>query len=645
MQFRDDDHFHDQHGKLDVSDIRGAQPFRYDQFNIQKGMDYYSDVPGTKPQRLHPVEVHRPQFNMEVKDIEGAQPRGKGFYTDRHINPLEPNYLLPSFKVAPPTPLPPARDNINVSDIDGTAPSHLYQGRTRNLALDTSDIAGTRTKVPLHGPDFDDRSRAKMDVRDITNEGIFKTTRVTDPLSPRYAYGRPDAIPSLNHVGAGGAFDSDLVSREHGAFVVGEISGNKSKSLDYFNNKEKSLSLKTKDILGCQVGWRGREVGRRAHNVNDSNDVCDRRDLHAVPNPTQDVPGAQPKLAAFSNRHTSPLNPQYTMLDHMGPKSMEAEKTRPKCCWWPGANGNVASTWRKEGGSVDAIPKWWPKPSTADETRARDFHSQYVEAFCGRPQPRAYATSVQNASTVRLGTAPPRSGSARPATGASRPATGGDDARPETGASRPGTNASRPGTNASRPATGAELRPATGPGAPGPVRPGTNASRPGTNGQNSVMRDANARPVTSKDLAATAMKPPHSPAVHGDPSAKENIAAGAAPEPTVHALSRSRSGSVGSRVSHKSQVSIKPPTGHNARYSPAYHTNTDAGARPPTGLMLPRLASGGSAGRPVSIQAISNRSRPSTGAGASSRVAREAQRLTAADVSAVKSVPDVLTVS
>lgn len=64
-----------------------------------------------------------------LEDIEGAKPRPKTFKTTRKVNPLVPEYKLPSYKVVPPPEPKFLRDNIDNSDIDGAhiKPLHKWE--------------------------------------------------------------------------------------------------------------------------------------------------------------------------------------------------------------------------------------------------------------------------------------------------------------------------------------------------------------------------------------------------------------------------------------------------------------------------------------------------------------------------------------
>ena len=57
----------------------------------------------------------KPNFSLNVRDIEKAYPNKPNPVSQRHVNPLNPVYKLPSFKMPPP-PTPPKfiRDSIRL---------------------------------------------------------------------------------------------------------------------------------------------------------------------------------------------------------------------------------------------------------------------------------------------------------------------------------------------------------------------------------------------------------------------------------------------------------------------------------------------------------------------------------------------------
>ena len=102
----------------DITDIEGARP------TIRKERNYISK-------------------SLIVDDIDGAKARFKDRFlqTQRHINPLVPEYQLPSSYVAPSEPPPFKRDGLMIDDIEGTRTRQkkIYPGRN---PLQVDDIDG-----------------------------------------------------------------------------------------------------------------------------------------------------------------------------------------------------------------------------------------------------------------------------------------------------------------------------------------------------------------------------------------------------------------------------------------------------------------------------------------------------------------------
>lgn len=85
--------------------------------------------------RLH-KDTNKPDRQLYHDDIEGSNPRNKWlFRTTRCIDPLEPEYTLPSFTIAPPIAPKFTRDSHDVSDIEGTKSRPLYPGEQRQNHL------------------------------------------------------------------------------------------------------------------------------------------------------------------------------------------------------------------------------------------------------------------------------------------------------------------------------------------------------------------------------------------------------------------------------------------------------------------------------------------------------------------------------
>ena len=134
-----------------TDDIEGAAAATTEAYKIRKRFQNkpnlfpVDDIAGSQCQRLIPVSVRKPNDrNISNRDIEFsvADSHKKRFATNRVVNPLEPNYRLPTAKFSgkvrsnesvdageseactatyrPPTPPRFFRDTLKVDDIEGT---------------------------------------------------------------------------------------------------------------------------------------------------------------------------------------------------------------------------------------------------------------------------------------------------------------------------------------------------------------------------------------------------------------------------------------------------------------------------------------------------------------------------------------------
>ena len=173
-----------QNYSLRTDDIPGAQPRGPP---VQRHRDFYytNDIEGSSPQPSVDL-TKKPIDIMSVKDIQGASPaiQRSLHHSERHTNPLNPQYHLPSYQ-EPPVPVPKfIRDNINYDDVPGV---HSKTYKTDKPPIDimkTDDIAGAQPKHLIMRY-LGDRS---LNVKDINEDGIFKTRRETNPLNPDYYY-------------------------------------------------------------------------------------------------------------------------------------------------------------------------------------------------------------------------------------------------------------------------------------------------------------------------------------------------------------------------------------------------------------------------------------------------------------------------
>mmetsp|Transcript_22436 Transcript_22436/g.23112 ORF Transcript_22436/g.23112 Transcript_22436/m.23112 type:complete len:477 (+) Transcript_22436:78-1508(+) len=242
-----------------------------------------SDIDGARPKTTK--ERNYVSKSLFVDDIDGAKARFKDRFlqTKRHVNPLVPEYSLPSAQVAPSESQPFRRDNLMIDDIEGTRTSHrkIFPGRD---PLQIDDIDGTRPGwKPRHL-----RIRKEADPHDIfpvTENPIKKTiwrttTRETDPLNPSY--------------------------RIHNTtYATVEKSSPKKLPLYIPDNH----LLMTSDIEGAQAGY------LMEHNLSIPNSM---RTEFRNSNFLGDIEGAQAdtrKKTIQTKRCSNPLQPVYKSLD------------------------------------------------------------------------------------------------------------------------------------------------------------------------------------------------------------------------------------------------------------------------------------------------------------------------------------------
>jgi len=266
----------------DVSDIDGARPAN--KFcHARDKPDFTSnlDIFGSVPKILHRT-TNAPDNTLNVDDIDGARHHisDRMLTTNRHTNPLNPDYKLPTFNKPDPYMPKFIRDAHDVSDIDGAQPTLKKQWQPRETF--PNDIEGAQAnwrprhrRVRLEAPPIDN-----MYVEDIckrTHRYVDRTSRVTDVVDPVY--------------------------KVHGMIIADDPRFSKPKKLKSFIPDSKLLQ--TADIPGATVGW-----GRR-----------ERTEIRNLTS-TADIPGAQAdtiKHSIISTRNTNPLNPVYKSLDYGEP--------------------------------------------------------------------------------------------------------------------------------------------------------------------------------------------------------------------------------------------------------------------------------------------------------------------------------------
>ena len=141
------------------------------------------DIEASGPKKLH-QPLNKPYYNLREDDITGTKPAIIKFKTKREqSNPLNPVYKLPSFEPIEQIIPKFIRDSIDVHDIHGTKPRTFQQktlaGRESN---NVKDIEGARPKKDYQRKEI----ISPLDVRDINDFRMFKTTRLTNPSEPSY---------------------------------------------------------------------------------------------------------------------------------------------------------------------------------------------------------------------------------------------------------------------------------------------------------------------------------------------------------------------------------------------------------------------------------------------------------------------------
>jgi hypothetical protein len=172
---------------LRTADIEGAQ-FQQNPIKTRDHTLNITDIDGTRPSTSY--DVRRPPVDiLSVHDIEGAQPRIHHNlpHSNRHTNPLNPDYQLPVVEEAPPPELLFIYDGLNYDDIPGVHPKSYKTDKPPRDILKTNDIAGATPRSRIQG--LKSGFRDNLDVSDINNTNKFHTKRQTNPLTPIYEIG------------------------------------------------------------------------------------------------------------------------------------------------------------------------------------------------------------------------------------------------------------------------------------------------------------------------------------------------------------------------------------------------------------------------------------------------------------------------
>lgn len=126
-------------------------------------------------------------FVFLLDDIEGTRYtiRDRMLRTERHVDPLMPQYKLPGFVCAEPYQPKFIHDNIDYSDVKGSQP------RIRKLPapkdkLSVDDIEGARADFSYLTKWSKISTREVLKAADDASNMKFQTHRVSDVLDPAY---------------------------------------------------------------------------------------------------------------------------------------------------------------------------------------------------------------------------------------------------------------------------------------------------------------------------------------------------------------------------------------------------------------------------------------------------------------------------
>ena len=257
-------------------DIPGAVPRRYGLYSRKPEYNNTNlDIEGSSPAKLY-KKVNKPDFIYSNKDIEFSVPRGHHvFQNDRHLNPLNPEYKLPSF--SEPTieyNQKFIRDTLNISDIEGAQTKNYYKYKFHdniNVFNEKVDDEMIYNKIKNRkGKNYN-----YLDYRDVYAKKEFSNRHI-NPLDPVY---------TLNYLNGE-------------SYTYGEIDGNKPHA---FSEKD-GKGNKTDDIEYAQSDTKG--------NLRQFNIKYNRPLVYVA----EKVVGAQPgtkRVGIRSARMTNPLVPNY----------------------------------------------------------------------------------------------------------------------------------------------------------------------------------------------------------------------------------------------------------------------------------------------------------------------------------------------
>ncbi|EAY10891.1 hypothetical protein TVAG_012570 [Trichomonas vaginalis G3] len=173
-----------QNYSLRTDDIEGAKPSPLPKPH-KTDLYYPDDIPGTKS-KSNIVHDKPPTNLLKLDDIDGATPAIKRSlpHSQRHVNPVDPDYKLP--EPAMPDEPPPkfVYNGFDYGDVEGSHPKSYKTDKPPRDTFKLDDIPGAQPKTMIKKFNGD----RSLNVKDINEDGIFKTRRNTNPLFPDYYY-------------------------------------------------------------------------------------------------------------------------------------------------------------------------------------------------------------------------------------------------------------------------------------------------------------------------------------------------------------------------------------------------------------------------------------------------------------------------
>ena len=246
-------------------DIERSVPIRKSVFtNKTDFINKIDDIEKARPNKE--VILNKPDFILNISDIEKAHPNKNLWNSQRHINPLNPVYKLPSYiKAERAEPRKFIRNQIDISDIEKTKPNKLFPMKMR-LFKTYDEIKGVHPKKPYRRKEIHD----SLNYSDLNIKN--SKFRNTNPLEPEY-------------------------DNNYGGFIKGTKS-----DLPYYHFSGKN-TLNVEDINGALPG----SLNHYADFKYDNKQRFDTRDIDGAYAGTK-------KYGIKTNRCTNPLQPNYQLI-------------------------------------------------------------------------------------------------------------------------------------------------------------------------------------------------------------------------------------------------------------------------------------------------------------------------------------------